>query len=97
LLPTKKEALGKGGRKNPHPARVLPIIWSVRRGRPALDFPLNRESESGKGTALPRNPGATLLKPPGLQERGMREEVPNTDESVQQILTGAQKGLLMGD
>ena len=31
-------------------------------------------------------PGATLLKPPGLWERGKREEVPNTDQSVQQNL-----------
>jgi hypothetical protein len=27
-----------------------------------------------------------LLKPPGLWERGKREEVPNTDQSVQQNL-----------
>ena len=31
-------------------------------------------------------PQATLLKPPGLWERGKREEVPNTDQSVQQNL-----------
>jgi hypothetical protein len=38
------------------------------------------------GAALPGDPGATLLKPPGLLERGMREEVPNTDQSAQWIL-----------
>ena len=27
-----------------------------------------------------------MLKPPGLWERGKREEVPNTDQSVQQNL-----------
>ena len=31
-------------------------------------------------------PPATLLKPPGLWERGKREEIPNTDQSVQQNL-----------
>ena len=38
------------------------------------------------GVTLPGNPGATLLKPPGLWERGKREEIPNTDQSVQQNL-----------
>ena len=38
------------------------------------------------GAVLPGIPGATLLKPPGLWERGMREEVPNTDQSEQRIL-----------
>jgi hypothetical protein len=38
-----------------------------------------------KGPAPPF-PGATLLKPPGLWERGKRKEIPNTDQSEQQNL-----------
>jgi hypothetical protein len=36
--------------------------------------PLTHSSGGGQRAALPGNPRATLLKPPGLQERGMREE-----------------------
>jgi hypothetical protein len=75
LLGTKTGALGKRGRKDPHPARVLPVLWSVRHGRAAIDFPLIpgwafkpliHSSGSGQGVALPGIPGATLLKLPGL-------------------------------
>jgi hypothetical protein len=81
---------GRGWRKSPHPARVLPILWSVRCGRTAIHFPLSpgwafktltHSLVGGQGAALPRIPGATLLKPLGLWERGMREEVPNTCKS----------------
>ena len=35
--PAEKGGPGEeGGRKNPHPARVLPILWSVRHGRAAV-------------------------------------------------------------
>jgi hypothetical protein len=37
----KKGALGKRGKgKDPHPARVPPILWSVRHGRAANYLPL---------------------------------------------------------
>jgi hypothetical protein len=39
-----------------------------------------------KGQPCLGSPRATLLKPPGLWERGKREEVPNTDHSVQRNL-----------
>ena len=81
---------GRGGRRDPHPARVLPILWSARHGRaanylpliPGWAFkPLTHSSGGSQEAALPGIPGATLLKPLGLWERGMREEVPNTCES----------------
>jgi hypothetical protein len=77
----KRGAQGKRGEENPHPARVLPILWSVRHWRaanyllliPGWAFkPLTCSSGGGQGAALSGNPGATLLK--GLWERGMREE-----------------------
>jgi hypothetical protein len=55
---TKKGDLGRRGRGDPHPTRVLPILWSVRRGRAALYLlliprwafkPLTHSSEGGKG------------------------------------------------
>jgi hypothetical protein len=69
--------------EDPHPARVPPMLCSVRHGRAAIHFPLipgwaskplTHSSEGGQGAALPGSPGATLLKPPGLSEREMREE-----------------------
>ena len=39
-----------------------------------------------KGQPCLGSPRATLLKPPGLWERGKREEVPNTDQSEQRNL-----------
>ena len=50
-----------------------------------MGIPLSHSSWGGKGAALPAPlpPRATLLKPPGLWERGKREEVPNTDQSAQ--------------
>ena len=84
----------KGG-KGPHPARVPPILWSVRHGRAAI-YPIH--SSLGGHSSIPlfrgwsrgspawEPPPATLLKPPGLWDRGKREEIPNTDQSVQQNL-----------
>ena len=72
LLGTNKGARGRWGRKDPHPARVLPIL---RPGRAAINFPLipgwafkplTYSSRGGQGAAVPGNPRATLLKPPGL-------------------------------
>ena len=92
LLGTKKGAQGKEWEgEDPHPNRVPPMLLSVRCGRVAIYLPLipgwaskplTHSSGCGKGQAvLPGIPGATLLKPPGLWERGMREEAPNTCES----------------
>ena len=66
-----------------HPTRVFPILWSVRHGRAAIHFPLSpgwafkpltHSSGGGQGATLSGNPEATLLKPLGLWERGMRKE-----------------------
>ena len=92
LLGTKMGSQGKEWEgEDPHPNRVPPMLWSVRPGRAAIYLPLipgwaskplTHSSGFGKGQAvLCGNSGATLLKPPGLWERGMREEVPNTGES----------------
>jgi hypothetical protein len=90
LLGTNKGVLGKRGKGRPTPHQSSTYLWSVRHGRAAIHFPsipgwaskrLAHSSGAGKGAVLPGSPGATLLKPPGLWERGMREEVPNTAES----------------
>ena len=84
----------------PTPHQSFPILWSVRHGRAAIypihsslgghsSIPLFRGWPRGSptwGPPSPPPPGTTLLKPPGLWERGKREEVPNTDQSVQQNL-----------
>ena len=80
----------------PTPHQSFPILWSVRHGRAAI-YPIH--SSLGGHSSIPlfrgwsrgspaweRPPQATLLKPPGLWERGKREEIPNTDQSVQQNL-----------
>jgi hypothetical protein len=92
-------ALRKNGRKNmPTPRQSFPILWSVRRGRAAIypihsslgghsSVPLFRGWSSGSPAWDPTpHPRATLLKPPGLWERGKREKVPNTDQSAQRNL-----------
>ena len=61
-------------------------LLSTLSTHPWVGIPLSHSSGGGQGAALPGIPGATLLKPPGLWERGMREEVPNTDQSAQWIL-----------
>jgi hypothetical protein len=77
----------------PHPARVslfsgqsgMGGLLSTLSTHPWVGIPLSHSSGGGQGAALPGetpNPGATLLKPPGLWERGKREEVPNTDQSA---------------
>jgi hypothetical protein len=52
-------------------AFLYPTLQGVVKGQPCLPSPTLR---------------ATLLKPPWLWKRGKREEVPNTDQSVQQNL-----------
>ena len=85
------------GKRCPHPTRVslfsgqsgMGGLLSTLSTHPWVGIPLSHSSGGGQGAALPGetpNPGATLLKPPGLWERGKREEVPNTDQSVQQNL-----------
>ena len=54
-------------------------LLSTLSTHPWVGIPLSHSSGGGQGAALPGIPGATLLKPLGLWERGMREEVPNTD------------------
>ena len=89
--------LGRSRLRNkcPHPARVSLFsgqsgvggLLSTLSTHPWVGIPLSHSSGGGQGAALPGDPpGATLLKPPGLWERGKREEVPNTDQSVQQNL-----------
>ena len=84
----------EGEGENPHPTRILLILWSARHGRAAIHFLLipgwaskllTHSLVGGQGAALDRIPRATLLKPPGLWERGMRKEVPNTDESERSL------------
>ena len=83
----------KGGKA--HTLLEFHLCSGQRCGRAAIHFPLSpgwafkpltHSSGGGQGAALPGSPRATLLKPPGLWERGKREEVPNTDQSVQQNL-----------
>ena len=90
--------LGRSRLRNkcPHPARVslfsgqsgMGGLLSTLSTHPWVGIPLSHSSGGGQGAALPGNrpPPATLLKPPGLWERGKREEIPNTDQSVQQNL-----------
>ena len=80
----------------PTPCQSFPILWSVRHGR-AATYPIH--SSLGGHSSIPLFRGwprgspawgppllAALLKPPGLWERGKREEVPNTDQSAQRNL-----------
>jgi hypothetical protein len=80
------------GKRCPHPSRVS--LFSGQSGvggllptlstHPWVGIPLSHSSGGGQGAALPGDtPPATLLKPPGLWERGKREEVPNTNQSEQ--------------
>ena len=89
--------LGRSRLRNkcPHPARVslfsgqsgMGGLLSTLSTHPWVGIPLSHSSEGGQGAALPgKPPPATLLKPPGLWERGKREEIPNTDQSAQQNL-----------
>ena len=62
-------------------------LLSTLSTHPWVGIPLSHSSGGGQGAALPGNPSpATLLKPPWLWDRGKREEIPNTDQSVQQNL-----------
>ena len=66
---------GRGWRKSPHPARVLPILWSVRCGRAAIHFPLSpgwafktltHSLVGGQGAALPAEPWSYFAKATGV-------------------------------
>jgi hypothetical protein len=89
-LGTKRGAQGEGGRKNPHPARVLPILWSVRYGRAAIYLPLipgwaskplTHSSGVERGSPTWDSWSYFAKATGGLWERGMREKVPNPDKS----------------
>jgi hypothetical protein len=98
----KGEGLGPWGRMEgkrcPHPSRVslfsgqsgMRRLLSTLSTHPWVGIPLSHSSGGGQAAALPGNcpppPRATLLKPPGLWERGKREEVPNPNQSVQRNL-----------
>ena len=80
----------------PTPHQNFPILWSVRHGR-AATYPIHSSLGGHSSIPLfrgwPRGspawglpPKTTLLKPPGLWERGKRYEFPNTDQSAQQNL-----------
>ena len=69
----------RGGRRDPHLARVPSMLWSVRCGRAAIHFPLSPGwaflcplfgGGGGQGAALPGSPGATLLKLWGYRREG---------------------------
>ena len=86
---------GEGGGNSPRQARVPPMLWAGRCWRAARCFPLNPRWASKPlthltegGQAAAPNLGAPGPHPValGLWERGMREEVLNTDQSVQRIL-----------
>jgi hypothetical protein len=77
VVGTKKRPRGRGGRKDPCPARVPPMLWSGRCGRAARQFPLipgwaskpmTHSSGGGHGAAQPESLG--LLS----KALGMREE-----------------------
>jgi hypothetical protein len=83
------------GKRGPRPTRVS--LFSGQSGvggmlptlstHPWVGIPLSHSSRGGQGAALPGDlpsPGATLLAPQGCGTEGIREEVPNTDQSVQQ-------------
>jgi hypothetical protein len=74
--------LGKNGRKN-MPTPHQSFLFSGQSGvggllstlsiHPWVGIPLPHFSEGGQGAALPEDPlGVTLLKPPGLWERGKK-------------------------
>jgi hypothetical protein len=83
----KKGALGKREKERPTPRQSF-YLFSGLSGMGELPYTFHSAPGGhsslgvGKGAALPGIPGATLLKPPGLWERGMREEVPNTKCSL---------------
>jgi hypothetical protein len=52
----------------------IPLFMGWPRGSPDRDQP------------LPPSPGATLLKLQGCRREGIGEEIPNTGQSVQQVL-----------
>jgi hypothetical protein len=100
--------VGRGGigKRCPHPVRVF--LFSGQSGvggllptlstHPWVGIPLSHSSGSGQGAALPGDPlppQATLLKPPGLRERGKREEVPNTDQSTQRALKEQRHSMVL--
>jgi hypothetical protein len=82
----------------PRPARV-PVLWAGGRELweggcgetagcfstwPQVSMPDPRSRGWRKGQPLTGDPpGATLLKPQGCRRKGIGEEVPNTDQSVQ--------------
>jgi hypothetical protein len=74
----------------PTPARVSLFpgqssvggLLSILSTHPWVGIPLSHSSGGGQRSAL-GTPRATLINPSGLWERGKREEVPNTDQSVQ--------------
>ena len=88
--------LGRSRLRNkcPHPARVslfsgqsgMGGLLSTLSTHPWVGIPLSHSSGVKGQPCLETPPPATLLKPPGLWERGKREEIPNTDQSVQQNL-----------
>jgi hypothetical protein len=80
----------------PRLARV-PVLWAggcretarcfFTQPQVSMPDPLSQGGGVEKG-AVPNwgPPGATLLKPQGCRSKGIGEEVPNTDQSVQRVL-----------
>lgn len=89
LLGTKKRPGEEGKGKDPHPARVLPILWFVRCGRAAIHFPLSpgwASSDPLFGSWQRGSPTwdswsyfAKVTRIIGKRDEG--REVPNIDES----------------
>ena len=77
----------------PTPRQSFPILWSVRHGRAAI-YPIHSSLGGHSSIPLFRGwpraalPGVTLLQDchQGCRREGIGEEVPNTDQSVQQNL-----------
>ena len=76
------------GRPTPHLSSTYVLVSQVWEGcylpstHPWVGIQVSNPLFRGwQGAALSGSPGATLLMPLGLLERGMREEVPNTCES----------------
>ena len=60
------------GRPKPHQSFTYSLVcqawesYHTLSTQPQVGIPLTHSLGVGKGAALPGNPGATLLKPPGL-------------------------------
>jgi hypothetical protein len=75
----------RGGREDPCPTRIPPMLWTGRHGRAARHFPLSpgwaskpltHFTEGGQGAAQPGDPRATPCSSGVMEEREEGREVP---------------------